>query len=151
MKPRFVIVALLILALAVPATMLAQGSKDEKQIRAMEKELAEAQLRGGAEGAAVFDKYYADDCTGVRGDGRVLMKAQELEAYKSGAIKYQAMEEKELKIRVYGNSAVSTSLSFATNTRNGKTFSGTTRNVRFWVKQQGNWKCVYYQFTRVLQ
>lgn len=33
MKPRFVIVMLLIIALAVPATMVAQGSKAEKDVR----------------------------------------------------------------------------------------------------------------------
>jgi hypothetical protein len=150
MKPRFVIVMLVVLALAVPATMLAQGSKDEQQIRAVGRELTEAFLKGGADAAAVLDKYYADDYTGTRGDGKVLTKAQEIELFKSGAFKYQANEIKESKIRVYGNTAVSTSLSFSDNVRNGKRFSGTTRNVRFWVKQHGSWKCVYYQTTRVL-
>jgi hypothetical protein len=151
MKPRYVIVVLLVLALAVPPLMLAQGSKDEQQIRAIEKEMVEeAYLKGGAEGAAVLDKIYADDYTGVRGDGRVLTKAQELEAFKSGVIKYQASETKESKIRVFGNSAVSTSLTFNTNMRNGKTYSGKSRNVRVWTKQQGNWKCIYFQTTRVL-
>jgi hypothetical protein len=103
MKPRFVIVMLLVLALALPATMLAQGSKDEQQIRAVGRELTEAFLKGGAEGAAVLDKIYAEDYLGVRGDGKVLTKAQEIEAYKTGAIKYQANESKEVKIRAAYN------------------------------------------------
>jgi len=151
MKRSAVIVTLVILALAVPASMLAQGSKDEQQIRAINRELIEAYIKGGADAAAALDKYYADDYTGVRGDGNVLTKAQEIEAYKSGAIKYQADEVKELKVRVYGNSAVSTSLAVSDNMRNGKRFSGTTRNARFWVKRQGSWKCVYFQNTRVLE
>jgi hypothetical protein len=151
MKPRFVIVTLLVLTLAVPAIMLAQGSKDEQQIRAISLEMTDAFLKGGAEGAAVLDKIYAEDYTGIRGDGRVLTKTQEIEAYKSGAIKYQTNETKESKIHVYGTSAVSTSLAFSTNTRNGKTFSGMTRNVRVWIKKQGQWKCVYFQTTRVSQ
>jgi hypothetical protein len=151
MKPRFVMAVFLILALAAPASMLAQGSKDEQQIRAIGRELTEAQLKGGAEGAAVLDKYYAADYTGVRGDGKVLTKAQEIELYKSGAFKYQANEIKDLKIRVYGRSAVSTTVAFSDNVRNGKRFSGTTRNARFWIKQDGGWKCVYYQTTRMLE
>jgi len=151
MKPRIVIAVLLVVVLAVPALMLAQGSKEEQRIRAIEREMVEAYLKGGAEGAAVLDNIYADDYTGVRGDGRVLTKAQEIEAFKSGAIKYQASEIKESNVRAFGNSAVSTSLTFNTNTRNGGTYSGTSRNVRFWVKQQGTWKCVYFQTTRVLQ
>jgi len=142
---------LLVFALAVPATMLAQGSKDEQQIRAISGELVTAFLRGGTDAATVLDKYYADEYTGVRGDGTVLTKAQEIEAYKSGSFKYQANEVKDLKISVYGKSAISTSLSFSDNVRNGKRFSGNTRNVRYWVKQQGSWKCVYYQTTRVLE
>jgi hypothetical protein len=150
MKPRFVLIALVIFALAVPVSMVAQGSKDEQQIRAIGRELTEAQLKGGTETAAVLDKYYADDYIGVRGDGKVLTKAQEIELFKSGAFKYQANEVKDLKIRVYGRSAVSTTVAFSENVRNGKRFSGTTRNARFWVKQDGGWKCVYYQTTRVL-
>ena len=152
MKPRFVIVVLLIIALVVPATMLAQGGKEEreKEVRAVQRELTEAQLKGGAEGAAVLDKIYADDYTGVRGDGKVLTKAQEIEAYKSGVIKYQVNEIREFKIRVYGNTAADTSLAFSDNVRNGKRFKGATRNVRLWVKRQGSWKCVYFQTTRVL-
>ena len=149
MKLRLAIV-MLMAALTVPATMLAQGSKDEQQIRAITRELVQAQQKGGAEGAAVLEKYYANDCTGVRGDGKVLTKAQEIEAYKSSGIKYQASELKDLKVRVYGRSAVSTTLAFNDNMRNGKRFSGTTRTARFWVKQDGGWKLVYYQTTRVL-
>jgi hypothetical protein len=147
MKPRLVIVMLLILALAVPAVMLAQGSKDEQQIK---KNIDELQAAGLKADTAVMEKLLADDYIGIRGDGTVLTKAQEIEAYKSGAIKYAKNEFKDLKIRVYGRSAVSTTLSFSENMRNGKTFSGTTRSARFWVKQDGGWKCVYYQTTRVL-
>ena len=149
MKLRLAIV-MLMAGLTVPATMLAQGSKDEQQISAISREMTDAFLKGGAEGAAVLDKIYAEDYTGIRGDGRVLTKAQEIEAYKSGAIKYQTNETKESKIHVYGTSAVSTSLAFSSSTRQGTTYSGMTRNARFWVKRQGNWKCVYYQTTRVL-
>ena len=60
-------------------------------------------------------------------------------------------ETKETKIRVYGNSAVSTLLSFSKNIRDGEQHNVTTRNVRVWVKRQGNWKCVYFQTTRVLE
>jgi len=81
----------------------------------------------------------------------VLTKAQEIEKYKSGAIKYETNEIKDLKIRVYGHTAVSTSLSSSKNIRDGQQHIGTTRNIRVWVKQNGNWKCVAYQTTRVSQ
>jgi hypothetical protein len=50
MKTRFVIVLLMILALTVPASMVAQqNSKAEKEIRAVMAELEQANLKGGAE------------------------------------------------------------------------------------------------------
>jgi hypothetical protein len=57
----------------------------------------------------------------------VLTKAQEIEKYKSGAIKYETNEIKDLKIRVYGHTEVSTSLSFSKNIRDGKEHIGTTQ------------------------
>ena len=62
MKPRFVIIMLLVLALAVPASMLAQqNSKDEQQIRALIEESRQANLKGGAEAIAFFQKSLPDD------------------------------------------------------------------------------------------
>ncbi len=48
MKQSLAIV-MLMAALTVPATMLAQGSKDEQQIRAISREMTDAFLKGGAE------------------------------------------------------------------------------------------------------
>ena len=61
MKPRFVIAMLLVLALAVPALMLAQQSKAEKEIHALIDELEPINVKGGAEAAAALDKMFADE------------------------------------------------------------------------------------------
>jgi len=65
MKPRLVIVMLLVLALGVSVSMLAQGSKAEQEVRAVIDELQKANLMGGAEAAAIFDKILADDLTRI--------------------------------------------------------------------------------------
>jgi len=56
---------------------------------------------------------------------------------------------RDSKIRVYGDTAVVTSLLFFKGTTSGKPFSGDVRSTRVWVKQKGNWKCVAFQVTRV--
>jgi hypothetical protein len=62
MKLRFVIVTFLVIALAVPATMMAQqNSKDEQQIRTLIEESRQANLKGGAEAIAFFQKSLPDD------------------------------------------------------------------------------------------
>lgn len=149
MKPRFVIVTLVILALAVSVPLAwSQGGSAEQQIKTATNDLITAVLKADTD---TLEKLLADDYTGVRGDGSVLTKAQEIEKYKSGAIKYATNDVQDLKIRVYGHTAVSTSLSTSKNIRDGQPHVGTTRNIRVWVKQNGNWKCVAYQTTRVSQ
>ncbi len=137
-----------ILSLLVVPLAWSQGGNAEQQIKTATNDLMAAVLKADTD---AMDKILSDDYTGVRGDGSVLTKAQEIEKYKSGAIKYETNEIKDLKIRVYGHTAVSTSLSSSKNIRDGQQHIGTTRNIRVWVKQKGDWKCVAYQTTRVSQ
>jgi hypothetical protein len=139
---------LITLSLLVVPMAWSQGGNAEQQIKTLGEQLNAATLKADT---SFLEKVLADDYTGVRGDGSVLTKAQEIEKYKSGAIKYETNEIKDLKIRVYGHTAVSTSLSSSKNIRDGQQHIGTTRNIRVWVKQNGNWKCVAYQTTRVSQ
>ncbi len=57
MKRSLAIVMLVVFALAIPASMLAQQSKAEKEVRATLEQFRQANLKGGAEGAAIFAKY----------------------------------------------------------------------------------------------
>ena len=147
MKWKRIALTLITVSLLVVPLAWSQGGNSEQQIKTLIDQVYAAMLKGDSN---ALEKLYADDYTGVRGDGSVLTKAQEIEKYKSGAIKYETNEIKDLKIRVYGHTAVSTSLSFSKNIRDGKEHIGTTRNIRVWVKRQGAWKCVAYQTTRVI-
>jgi len=148
MKWNRIALVLITVSLLVVPLAWSQGGNAEQQIKTANNNLITAVLKADTD---TLEKLLADDYTGVRGDGSVLTKAQEIEKYKSGAIKYETNEIKDLKIRVYGHSAVSTSLSSSKNIRDGQQHIGTTRNIRVWVKQNGNWKCVAYQTTRVSQ
>jgi len=139
---------LITLSLLVVPMAWSQGGNAEQQIKTLGEQLNAANLKGDT---SFLEKVLADDYTGVRGDGSVLTKAQEIEKYKSGAIKYETNDVQDLKIRVYGHTAVSTSLSSSKNIRDGQQHIGTTRSIRVWVKQKGTWKCVAYQTTRVSQ
>jgi hypothetical protein len=148
MKWNRIALVLITVSLLVVPLAWSQGGNAEQQIKTANNNLITAVLKADTD---TLEKLLADDYTGVRGDGSVLTKAQEIEKYKSGAIKYETNEIKDLKIRVYGHTAVSTSLSSSKNIRDGQQHIGTTRNIRVWVKQNGNWKCVAYQTTRVSQ
>jgi ketosteroid isomerase-like protein len=153
MKLRSVIVMLLILTLAVPATMLAQqNSKAEKEVRAILDEIQQAVLKGGVEAAATLDKYNADDFTLIQGNGAVQTKAQNLEGYRSGKTGFQKMDLSDVKVRVYGNTAVVTGIEKYIGEQAGvKSTDKPARFTRVLVKRDGTWKQVLKQSTNITQ
>jgi len=150
MKPRFVIVMLIVLALAVPATMLAQQSKAEKEVLAALEEFKQANLKGGAEGAAILEKLYADDYTRIMTDGAIYRKAQTLDSLRAGKTKYESFQYSDVKIRVYGNTAVVTAIVKTVGTTYGGPTSPTgVRWTQVLVKRGGKWQPVLLQTTRL--
>jgi ketosteroid isomerase-like protein len=153
MKPRFVIVMLLVLALAIPAQMLAQQSKaaKEKEVRAVIDELTKANLKGGPEVVPIFEKYLADDFVRIPGNGAVFTKADMIDGWKTGRIKVEKLELSDLKIHIYGNTAVATGIFKTVSTVIGTNYDSTNRWTRVFVKRDGIWKNVLYQNTPIKQ
>jgi hypothetical protein len=152
MKPRFVIITLVIFALAVPTLMLAQqNSKAEKEISALLEESKRANLKGGAEAAAVLDKYLADDFVRIPSNGSIINKAELLDGFKAGSIKVESLELSDVKIRIYGHTAVVTGIEAAKGTMLGREYSTKTRWTRVLVKRDGMWKILLNQSTRMLE
>jgi hypothetical protein len=85
MKPRFVIAVLLVFALAVPVSMLAQqNSKEEKEIRAVMEEMRQSVIKGNPEYAATLEKYCTEDMVRIPGYGRLIAGTDYLAAAKKG-------------------------------------------------------------------
>jgi uncharacterized protein (TIGR02246 family) len=132
-------------------TAVQQGAKaadgnTQQEIKALQGQVLQAILKSDT---SVMEKYYADDYVAIHGDGILTTKAQEIENFKSGTTKYESITVREAKIRVYGDTAVVNALASVKTIVNGKPYSGDVRNTRVWVKQNGNWKLVVFQTTRV--
>jgi ketosteroid isomerase-like protein len=152
MKPRFVIIVLLVIGLAIPSLMLAQQSKAEKEVLAVMDEAQKAVLKGGVEAATFFDKYNADDFTLIGPNGAVQTKAQNLEGWRSGKTGYQKMDFSDLKVRIYGNTAVVTgTVKFLGEQAGVKYTDNQYRFTRVFLRQDGIWKHVLIQNTRITQ
>jgi len=156
MKARFVILMFLVFAMAVPASMLAQqNSKAEKDIQSTLAQLREANLKGGAEGAAIFDKYLAEDFVRIPSDGAVYTKADTLDAFRTGKQHAESHDLSKVKIRIYGNTAVATGV--LTSKSAGPLAGGNTletrrsRFTRVFVKKGGVWQNVLYQTTKIAE
>jgi ketosteroid isomerase-like protein len=104
-----------------------KGGKAEEEIKTLSDQLAQAYLKGDT---SFFEKYLADDYTAIYASGQPYTKAESL---KPGAVKYESFDVREIKIRVYGHTAVVTSLTSAKGTiqREGKPFSGDYRRLAF--------------------
>ena len=152
MKPRFVTAILLVLALAVPSSMLAQqNSKAEKEVRAALTQHEEAIRKGGTEAAVTYDKLLTDDFVRINPDGVALSKTDIQDGYRSGKTKFDLLEDSDVKIRIYGHTAVVTGVTTEKGIRLGASFSDKARWTRVFVKQNGIWQCVLYQSTAIKQ
>ena len=141
------VLVLVIINLLVAGRAFGQAGSDEQQIKTLSDQLAQAYLK---DDTSFFEKYFADDYTGVYSSGTPYTKTESLQP---GALKYESFDVREMKIRVYGNIAVVTSLTSATGTvrKDGKPFSGLFRTIRVWAKQKNGWKLVAFQSTQVPQ
>ena len=153
-KVNLIVLALVVIYLLAAPLALGQGEKTgkakggnvEQQIEALSDQAIQAQLKGDT---SALEKNYADDATIIHSDGTLSTKAQEIENLKSSALKYESIDVRDRKIKVYGNTAVVIALSSFKGTLSGKPFSGDVRSTRIFVKQDGNWKMVLFQVTRV--
>ena len=122
------------------------GTSVEQQIKTLHEQRRNAALQGDA---GFFERYLADDYLGSREDGRLITKQQEVRMVRSGAIKYEAIDERDVKVRVYGETAIVSALASVKLWVNGKPITGDQRATFVWVKQEGNWKLASFQATRV--
>jgi hypothetical protein len=152
MKPRLVIAMLLVFALAVPVSVLAQGSsKTEQEVRAVLDQSEQANLKGGAEAAATFDKILGDDYTRIPPNGAALTKADIVNGFKTGKIKVGSLEDSDVKIRIYGHTAVVTGVTTEKGMLSGTSVSGKARWTRIFVKRGSDWKIVLFQSTNIAE
>jgi uncharacterized protein (TIGR02246 family) len=144
-----IVLMLTILSLLVVPLAWSQGGNAGQQIKELVDQHIAALMKADTNSLEIL---LADDCTIIRGDGSFSTKAQEIANVKSGSLKTARTDIQDLKIRVYGHTAIATALStFKGTTPSGTPVSSTLRSTRVWVKQKGTWKLVSFQATRLSQ
>ena len=131
-------------ALAVLGSAFAQST--EEQLKKFETDRSAAVVKGDV---ATVEKGTANDYTFVNVFGQTSDKAQLLNALKSGDLKLTSDEVSDLKVRVYGNTAVITGKGDIKGTIGGKDASGQNVFTRVMVKKGGTWQTVALQQTRI--
>jgi len=151
---RTLVIALV--AIAALYLALGQGIANNKaaninvqeELKKLENDRAQAVLKGDT---ATLDRMTADDYTVINISGQLLTKAQVFEAIKSGDLKYDQLENNDIQVRVYGDTAVLTGRTTQKGQFKGKDISGQTRFTRVYLKQHGKWQAVAFQATRIAE
>jgi ketosteroid isomerase-like protein len=139
---------MIVIAFTVAASTLAWGQAGnlEESIKAKTEQLNQAALKGDV---ATYDKLLADDYTSISVLGTTSNKAQILENIKSGRLKFEAIDVSDMKVRVYGDTALVNSVVNVKGHLGDADVSGQWRSVRVWVKRNGQWRSVLFQATRI--
>jgi len=124
------------------------GASVESQLKKLEQDRTQAVVKGDV---ATLDKITADDYMFINRFGQVSDKQQTLDAIKNGGIKLSSNKLSDLKVRVYGNTAVVTGRSEAQGKISGRDASGPVLFTRVYVKKDGRWQSVAFQQTAVSQ
>lgn len=129
----------------VPAALAQSGVADE--IRKTEEDLRAAVLKGDT---AVFERVLADDYRNVNARGLVRGKKEILADLKSGAARTESLTLDNVKVAVYGDTAVLTADRTVKSTLRGQDTGGRQRQIRVYVKRNGRWQAVAMQTTPIL-
>ncbi len=121
----------------------AQNSADGKAVSRLVQEWLDALVKGDFE---ALDRIIGDDYIITNSDGSVLGKQQDLEPLKTG-LKFDSATVEDLKVRVYGDTAVATGLTTFKGNFNGRAFTSCGRFTDVWVKRNGRWQAVASQET----
>jgi ketosteroid isomerase-like protein len=149
---RTIVIALLLTTASIALGQTSQPKSDprksvEQVIRQVDHERIQAQIDADV---AALDRIYAADFIGVGPSGVVRTKPQVLLDFKSGELKFQSITTDEVRVRIYGNTAVETGRSTMNGQDKGKAVPRDNRFTRVWVKQQGHWQLVLNHYSPLI-
>ena len=116
-------------------------------IENLEEKLRNAML---ASDVAVLDELIADDLVWTMHTGKVVNKQYDLEAHRSGMLRFTSLDISDRQIHLYGDCVVVTLKVDAAGIYNNQTFSENLRFTRVWVQRQNRWQIVAGHVSQVI-
>ena len=119
--------------------------QEELALLQIEREWADAETK---KDVAWFEKALADDWA-ANGDGQITKKAQFVADLKSGSSKVESISLEDMRVLIFGETAVVHGLYTEKSNSKGKDTSGQYRWTDIFAKRDGRWQCVSSYSTRV--
>lgn len=96
-----------------------------------------------------LDALLGDDLIYTHSNAQVDSKATYVGSMRSGALTYKTIEPRDMKVRVFGNTAIITAAAHITAVSNGQPVDNQLRYTDVWVLRDGRWQMVSWQSTRL--
>jgi ketosteroid isomerase-like protein len=128
------------------AEKLAATASPEQAVRQLFDELVVSYTKNDAAAPA---RILAEDFTFTNPFGEVMTKAQRIGEIKPGGIQFDSYTVDDVKVRVYGDTAVVTNQITLSGKRGDQVLSGQYRGTSVFVKRGGTWQVVAAQSTRI--
>ena len=116
----------------------------EEELVKVEEEFADAIVKNNPD---QIRQFVADDWIIINADGGIIESERFLEVIKSGTLTHEMMESDDIRVRVYGDSAVVSALTRSKGKFMGKEFTTHERSTDVFVRRDGQWRCVLTQLT----
>jgi ketosteroid isomerase-like protein len=151
---RIIAITLLTVTTSAPASTqtktngAALGNEAEREVGRVNREFDEAERRRDF---AAIERTLADDFIWTTFGGTVFNRAETGEHLSSGDSRYELYRSDDVRVRVYGDTAVVTARLLRRGRNSKRDLSGEFRYTRVYVKQEGRWRMVAYQMTRIAQ
>jgi len=91
---------------------------------------------------AVYDRIVADDYVALTVEGTETTKPQAMEMYRSGARRYADLEIYDVRVRVYGDTAVLAARTRGYRLEKDQRVPNLVRYVRVYARRDGRWRAV---------
>jgi ketosteroid isomerase-like protein len=122
------------------------GRGAHKEIEKLELEWRDALLTNNI---STIDNLLADDYLGISANGTLETKADVLAMRRSGRVTITELELSDVKIRIYGDTAVVTSRVDLAGKSGDRDIGGHFRYTRVYNYRGGEWKIVSFEASRI--
>ena len=120
-------------------TRARNAASTEAAVQRQDQERIHAQITADT---LALRRIYSDDFVGIGPTGVVRNKAEVIADFTSHALTYQSITTAEVRVRVYGNTAVETGRSTMVGRDRDKAVPRDNRFTRVWVMTAGRWQLV---------
>ena len=131
---------------AAPIPLLRRDDRLHREIENLESQWRTGVMQNDV---ATANRLLADDYLGINPNGTLETKADALAQRRSGTVKISTIDPDNVKVRVYGDTAVVTSRVDVVGHDGERDISGRYHYTRVYNRRAGEWKIVSFEASRI--